>query len=95
MKGAGMDERRGGHQIVRTKAGWHVRTVAGNGEILATSETFTTGEAANVNLAAQVMVAKRGWVQEVDERELICTECGNDLAAEGETRCTDCLEAGL
>lgn len=63
-----MSESRGGHEIVRTDAGWHVRTVGANGETLSTSEVLTSAAAANANLAAQVFVAARGWVREIDER---------------------------
>jgi len=31
---------------------------------------------------------------EIDD-ERICDGCGGDLAAEGQAKCTDCLEAGL
>jgi hypothetical protein len=69
MKGA-TNMSRGRFEIVRTDAGYHVRTVGANGETLSNSETLSTFESAVRNVEAQVEIAQAGvdLIARVDER---------------------------
>lgn len=60
----------GRFEIVRTDAGFHVRIIAANGELLATSEVLTSKATAEENIDAVVTVVKDVGVKGVEVRHI-------------------------
>lgn len=57
---------RGRFEIVRTDAGFHVRTIGGNGETLQTSEVLEDRESAEKNIDAVIRVVRDTGVKGVE-----------------------------
>lgn len=62
-----MSKRKPYYEIVRTAAGWHTRLIAGNGQVVTTSETYTRKAAALRSIEIQ-RSETHDLVQVVDER---------------------------
>jgi hypothetical protein len=57
-------------------------------------KSFTVYDTLNTAIEA-VRVALLHTTIDEGGTEVICNECGNDLAVEGESKCLDCLEGML